>query len=414
MRPGRTLNVARGAAALPTVLAVAGCAMSNAMVSDPAAGQCHPAPVAGAPDPWLRWFEPARSGDEATLQAWCATVGPPVFEPRPDAALTRDSVAALKVASWNTHAGSGALLRFIDEQLGLRCQEETPPRLRPDYEPFVLLVQEAFRTSERIPAAQPGASIPSRLEETPHGGERLDITEVARRCGLALLYVPSMRNGYEEVDGQAEDRGNAILSTLPIADPIAIELPFEAQRRVSVGATVRVPVTGGPVGVWDSLRVVSLHLDTSSSLLRTLGTGNSTRLRQGLGAVEALQLAEHVRDVQILAAGELPDAPETRPDTEDCDRARAERHPISTVLAGDLNTWSDGQTVIQHLLCWFPGSPAPDGQPTRGVFPADHILFREGGSGRFEFDPDSYQLVADPYNSDHKARTGLLSVRSTP
>jgi endonuclease/exonuclease/phosphatase family metal-dependent hydrolase len=386
--------------------------MSNAMLTDVAAGACHPAPVAGAPDPWLHWFEPARSGDEATLQAWCATVGPPVYEPLPAAALVRESRIRVTLASWNTHGGSGDLVRFIDEQLGLRCTETGPLPAGSDFQPFVLLIQEAFRASDRVPAVEPGPTVPNRLVETPHAGPRLDIIDVARWCGLALLYVPSMRNGYQEVDGLREDRGNAILSTLPLTDPIAIELPFEAQRRVTVGATVHVPVGAHALPAPDSVRVVSLHLDTSSSLLRTLGTGNSTRLRQGLGAVEALALAERTGDVRILAAGESPqDPPQLSPETEDCDEARAEPHPIATILAGDLNTWSDGQTVIQHLMCYFPESPPLDGQSTRGVFPADHMFFRAGGSGRVGFEPGSYALVADSYNSDHRARVGILIVQ---
>ena len=377
--------------------------MSNAMVTDPAAGECHPAPVAGATDPWLHWFEPARSGDEATLQAWCATVGPPVFVEVPAGSVGGGPTRRVRLATWNTHGGSGELVRFIGDQLGLACTETGPTPVAPDFVPFVLLIQEAFRASDRVPAVEPGPTVPNRLVERPHEGPRLDIVEVARRCGLALLYVPSMRNGYEEVDGKREDRGNAILSTLHLTDPIAIELPFEAQRRVAVGATVH---TG------DSLRVVSLHLDTSSSLLRTLGTGNSTRLRQGLGTVEALALAERIRDVRILAAGESPEEPsEVRPETDDCDAARVQQHPISTVLAGDLNTWSDGQTVIQHLLCYFPGSPPPDGQSTRGPFPADHIFFRVGGPAHMEIAPGSYRQIEDSYNSDHRARVVSLAVQ---
>lgn len=395
----------RAAALTLTTCAVAGCAMSNAMVTDVAAGACHPAPVVGTPDPWLHWFEPERSSDEATLQAWCATVGPPVFEPLPQVSASRDSTTRVILVTWNTDGGSGELVRFIGEQLGLACTESGPQPLGPAFLPFILLVQEAYRASDKVPAVKPGPTVPSRLLETPHAGPRLDILEVARRCGLALLYVPSMRNGYEEIDGVREDRGNAILSTLPLTDPIAIELPFEAQRRVAVGATVHVPTD-------DSLRVVSLHLDTSSSLLRTFATGNSTRLRQGLGVIGALALAEGTTAVRILDDEESPqDFPQISPETEDCDRARAETHPLATVLAGDLNTWSDGQTVIQHLLCYFPESPPPDGQSTRGVFPADHMFFRVGGSGRVEWERGSYATVADSYNSDHKARVGHLVIQ---
>ena len=46
-----------------------------------------------------------------------------------------------------------------------------------------------------------------------------------------------MRNGRPPQTD--EDRGNAILSTEPLADLTAIELPFEQQRRVAVAATLR-------------------------------------------------------------------------------------------------------------------------------------------------------------------------------
>jgi endonuclease/exonuclease/phosphatase family metal-dependent hydrolase len=57
-----------------------------------------------------------------------------------------------------------------------------------------------------------------------------------------------MRNG-----GEATDRGNAILSDLPLGDALAFELPMVLQRRVSIVATL--PLPGGP------LHVVSAHLD---------------------------------------------------------------------------------------------------------------------------------------------------------
>ena len=44
-----------------------------------------------------------------------------------------------------------------------------------------------------------------------------------------------MRNGPE----LREDRGNAIISTEPLLDPFALELPLARQRRVALGAAVR-------------------------------------------------------------------------------------------------------------------------------------------------------------------------------
>ena len=72
------------------------------------------------------------------------------------------------------------------------------------------------------------------------GHERIDIVEAAGRLGLSLVYVPSMRNG-SDTD---EDRGNAILSTEPLSDVAAVELPFERQRRVAIDAAVSVTGQG--------------------------------------------------------------------------------------------------------------------------------------------------------------------------
>ena len=85
---------------------------------------------------------------------------------------------------------------------------------------------------------------------------------MAEQCGLALFYVPSARNGPNEPGQVPEDKGNAILSTLPLADLAAIELPFESGRKVAVVATIP-----GPSG--ERIRVASVHLDLASTLTRT-------------------------------------------------------------------------------------------------------------------------------------------------
>jgi endonuclease/exonuclease/phosphatase family metal-dependent hydrolase len=137
------------------------------------------------------------------------------------------------VISWNVHEGAGDLVRVID---ALRPAE------------VVVLAQEAMRRGDAVPSAIPAGVRPPRRE--PHAAATADIGAVADALGLWLVYVPSMRNGRE----QREDRGCAILSTLPLADPIAIELPWVSQRRVAVMATVT--VAGGR-----ALQVVSAHLD---------------------------------------------------------------------------------------------------------------------------------------------------------
>ena len=94
---------------------------------------------------------------------------------------------------------------------------------------------------------------------------------------------------------------------------------FEAGRKVAVGATLDGP--GEP------LRIVSVHLDVASSLIRTLVTGNGTRLRQSEGLAEGLDLADPT---------------------------------IATVAGGDFNTWSETETALQRFSRRYPESPPPD------------------------------------------------------
>lgn len=166
----------------------------------------------------------------------------------------------MTLVSWNTHGG----IADLDGLLGaLQASAGRPPR------PLVLLLQEVVRRGSVVPPARvavrndrsPGRPpIPSSL----HGpGRGEDVGALASRLGLSLAYVPSMRNGGEGAEVAGEDRGNAVLSTLPLTEVTAIELPFGHQRRVAVAATVRWPDAGGRPGA--ALRVVSFHLDTRRS-----------------------------------------------------------------------------------------------------------------------------------------------------
>ena len=93
---------------------------------------------------------------------------------------------------------------------------------------------------------------------------------VTRRLKLAAFYVPSMRNGEPGVT--TEDRGNAILSTLPLSDLTAIELPLERQRRVALGATVTVTPPGGARDAASS-RLHALHEHGDAPLVGAVGVG---------------------------------------------------------------------------------------------------------------------------------------------
>jgi endonuclease/exonuclease/phosphatase family metal-dependent hydrolase len=99
-----------------------------------------------------------------------------------------------------------------------------------------------------------------------------------------------MRNGGSP-DDPAEDRGNAILSTLPLSEPVAVELPGERQRRVVIIAKAA------------TISIAVVHLDA---------LGGARRLR--------LFWTPWMRDWQVrYAAAVLPDGP--------------------LVIGGDLNTW---------------------------------------------------------------------------
>jgi endonuclease/exonuclease/phosphatase family metal-dependent hydrolase len=355
-------------------------------------GRACPAPDApeAATDVSLAWYSPIRSGDQKALGKWCTTVGPAVVDSLPTGRSRGWQAGdSLAVVTWNLHGGAGDLLDFIDVELGLSCDERsaTPESLSFN---FVLLIQEAFRRSEAVPAVADGSTVPPPLKEKPRSGPRADIAEVARRCGLSLFYVPSMRNGREEYEGGREDRGNAILSTLTLSDFIAIELPFEAQRRVAVAATVHNSRR-------DSLRVVSLHLDVASSLLRLLATGNSTRQRQGLAIEDALL------EIELARAGVADSSYEARCYPY-CSNEVTPRFNASTMAGGDFNTWSVHETVIKHFYREFPESPPHDGLATRGAYPTDFLFFRRGYEGEVSLVPDSYRLVEGSYHSDHKAR----------
>jgi endonuclease/exonuclease/phosphatase family metal-dependent hydrolase len=171
------------------------------------------------------------------------------------------------------HVGNGNITELIHE---LSRQEESKGFNRPE---FVLLLQESFRRGVEVPS--PGRSHVPRRIPPPDSG--IDIEDVARQLGWWMYYVPSMRNG-GQVGEEGEDRGNAILSSLPLKSFEAVELPFVVQRRVALIATVT-DAQNRP-----KLRVAVAHLDTRAPLLKGwVFAGPSARNRQARGMVAALK-----------------------------------------------------------------------------------------------------------------------------
>jgi endonuclease/exonuclease/phosphatase family metal-dependent hydrolase len=151
------------------------------------------------------------------------------------------AIRNLLVLSWNVWIGRGRLRELVSR---IRNGDFVAQGATPDT-PLIVLAQEAYRSDPTIPA---DASGPAGRILVAQLGEQEDIIETAEALRMNVRYAPSMRNGTLQ-----SDRGNAILSTLPLEAAEAIELPLVLQRRVAVSATARV----GNL----NLRVVSAHLD---------------------------------------------------------------------------------------------------------------------------------------------------------
>jgi endonuclease/exonuclease/phosphatase family metal-dependent hydrolase len=174
----------------------------------------------------------------------------------------------------------------------------------------------------------------------PPAEGRRDILDLARTLALQIAYAPAMRNGPRD-----EDRGNAILATVPLADLLVIELPFERQRRIALAATIREPAGAAPE--WQ-LRVATAHFDTSLALAR--GGPAAARRRQAQALIEGLSSSST---------------------------------PI--VVAGDFNTWwGEDEPAIRVLREAFPDSekarPAATwGGLVRSMGALDHMFARIEG-----------------------------------
>lgn len=310
--------------------------------------------TAELPDSWSQavdWLTPSSTRDAATLARWRHGVGAPVAWTHPAApASPADKVM---VVSWNVATGRGDVARLLDTLAGRR--------------PIVLMLQEAYRSGSAVPSALDlTASFAGRLGGVRVSGADTDVESLASVFGLSLFYVPSMRNGGISSD---EDRGNAILSNLPLTDLQAVELPFERQRRVAVAATVS--GTDGQGRPW-KLRVVSAHLDGLSSARSIWLGGEFSRARQ----------ARALRD--------------------------AVRSDDAVVLGGDFNTWfAFSEPAFVETLVEFPDTTLTDRRATfGGILRLDHLFFDLEPGWRAAF-----ARAETTFGSDHYPLVGTIHLR---
>jgi endonuclease/exonuclease/phosphatase family metal-dependent hydrolase len=350
-------------AALPALALATACAPnvprtvdSPAVVSSPAACRMPIAPDGARASESIAWSQPSAARD--ALNARCATTAPPVIDPEPAyGSGDGDGLAdfdELVLVSWNVHIGAGNVAELV---YGLRSGALTNGE---PVDHFVLLLQEAYRAD---PIVAPNANR-GEVRERP----RADIVRLAQSLGLSLYYVPSMRNG---APGEG-DRGNAILSTEPLTDFAAIELPLERQRRVAVAAAVSGWNAAGDR--W-TLNLASAHLESTVPASRLWVFATGARTRQARALLDGLE----------------------------------EDEPV--VLGGDFNTWFGfSDPTYSTIAARIPDATRADRRPTfPPFFRLDH-LFSRG--------PQGWTLSAarldDRLGSDHYpllGRFGRLTAR---
>ncbi len=292
----------------------------------------------------------------AALQPWRTNVGPAVLD-RAGRTCEAAPLDSLLVVSWNVHLGHAEIVRFVNE---LRAGRVLPGI---HVRHFVILVQEAFREDAAVPEHTVSNACPRRL-----GGSGADIEALADTLGLALFYVPSMRNGCEQ--GRRQDRGNAILSTLPLTNLKAVELPLIRQRRVAALADVSGHSSDGKA--W-TLSLASVHLENRGPGFP--GAWVHGRARQARALVAALPNTS-------LAA-----------------------------LGGDFNTLSGVQEPAVRIVGGhFRNSPEHQRSVTFVSYAVirsqlDYLFFRCAGQHR-----SKYWRARDRYGSDHYPIMGFIRV----
>ncbi len=362
--PGPLIALLNGArrqlASLVVACSVAGaCAPSYRMAEVPQVPACRGAvdTRGSAGDVSVTWWAPQSVSDRHRHLAWCDTVGPTVVASA-DGALESPPVAnTLAIVSWNTHVGGGDIPALVADLRSGRWTRGRPARH------FVLLLQEVFREGPKVPPTV--GRVPSAIRPSRPPFVRADVVRTAEMLGLHLFYAPSMRNGATRPGVPDEDRGNAILSTLPLSEYRAIELPFERQRRVAISARIALST---PLGEAMPLLLVSVHLDSRAPARRAFVLAPPARTRQMKGLLDAL--------------------PDGGP----------------AALGGDLNTWfGAAEGAYAEALRAFPDTPSGRGATVLRLFRLDHLFFRlpDGWTAR-------WRVLRDAFGSDHRPILGEI------
>jgi endonuclease/exonuclease/phosphatase family metal-dependent hydrolase len=299
--------------------------------------------------------------DAGELSRWCRAVGSPVFVAKPLSASTEyPSLNELVVVSWNAHLAEGELDALIAK---LRSGALTDGR---PVAHFALLIQELYRNGDAVPAFD--VRDRSAFAIKPSDPDTLDVDDHVARLGLSVLYVPSMRNGAE----LREDRGNAIISTEPLLDAFALELPLARQRRVALGAAVMVQTAEGP----RRLQLVDAHLEPLSS-------------------PKTLWLFKNPRGKQVQAILDLLATPRfTDPGV------------AGVVLGGDFNTVRSGagESAYRLARAWSEGMAQEDPRDTHLMGRLDYLFFKMGDGWSA-----STRRLDERFGSDHYPILGTFS-----
>ena len=319
-----------------------------------------PARAAFAGGVAVTWAQ-GRSADALELEQWCQGVGAPIFVPAPARAAYPPALQDLVVVTWNTHLAEGRLREFIDD---LRSGALTSGR---PVDHFVLLLQELYRGGSDVPQFVAGARTAFAI--LPRNPKPTDARRYAESLGLSMLYVPSMRNGA----GVLEDRGNAIISTEKLLEPLALELPLERQRRVAISAAVQATIDGRI----ERLDLFNAHLEPLSSP-KSLWVFRNPRRQQARAILDLLK-------------------------TRRFDNGDAS---VGTVLGGDFNVVRNGinEDAYRESRAWSTSLASENQRKTHAMGRIDHLFFRLDKGWQA-----STERVGDRFGSDHYPVLGRLS-----